>query len=246
LTVPAWIRSHMERAYQIVNLKSYLSSYAHHGFYYLEGNSAVDGKRIFVKMDGTLGEAASREAIMIRKLAVRNENMNFPRLIAHEETGPLPFVALEWIDGILLEKLLKLKIHLSYQLIQSLLKQLCAILDTLHETQIIHRDIRPANLMVEMREEEWRLVLIDFAFSIGKDPNTFKELAFFSDRLELLKDLGEERYKPESYKWDDAYSVREVACNIDTEYERNFPEIWNHLNSMQDKLVHWGPSELHP
>jgi len=236
----------MERMYRIINLNFYLNSYAHHGFYYLEGNSAVDGKRIFVKMDGTMGEAASREAIMIRKLATSKGNIHFPRLIASEETGPLSFVALEWIDGILLEKLLKLNFPISYRQKQSLLKQLCAILNTLHETQIIHRDIRPANLMVEMREEEWRLVLIDFAFSIGKDPNAFNELAFFLDRLELLKDLGGERYKPESYKWDDAYSVREVACNIDTECERNFPEIWNHLNSMQDKLVHkmtCGPSQ---
>ncbi|MFC5406535.1 protein kinase domain-containing protein [Cohnella soli] len=241
MTVPVWLRTHMESMYQIVNLNSYLDSYAHHGFYYLEGNSAVDGKRIFVKMDGTLGEAASREAIIIQKLAAQKGNINFPRLIAYEGSGPLSFVALEWIDGIQLEKLLMLNIYLSYRQRQFLLKQLCAILDTLHETEIIHRDIRPANIMVEMREEEWRLVLIDFAFSIGKDSNTFKELAFFLDRPELLEGLGGECYKPESYKWDDAYSIREVACNIDTEYERNFPEIWNHLNSMQDKLVHLGP-----
>lgn len=228
------ICTHLKQYYPIINLRPFLNSYAHHGFYYFEGNSSVDGRRVFIKVDGTFGEAAWREATIIKQL----DSRHFPRLIAFEANGPYSFVIMEWIEGIPLEAVLKNRIHLSRQQKQNLFKQLLAILRTLHHSEIVHRDIRPANIMINMFEEEWKIVLFDFAFSIRKGSEPWPELDFFNTRRDLLIDLGGAEYKPHPFVWDDAYSICQVARKIDADYERKFPEVWNQMRSLVGTLTH--------
>lgn len=232
----ALIRAHLERHYQIVNLKPYLESQAHLGFCYFEGNSVVDGRRVFIKVDGTYGESASREASLIGQF----DNRHFPNLIAYEANGPLSFVLLEWIEGIPLETILKHRTQLTNAQKENLLRQLVSILKALHHSEIIHRDIRPANIMIDMLEEKWRMILFDFAFSIRKGSNPWPELGFLSPRVDLLRDLGGAEYKPDALFWDDAYSVCQVASKIDAACERSFPEIWDQMKSLIGKLTHDG------
>ncbi|RUS46471.1 protein kinase [Cohnella sp. AR92] len=226
------LSAHLERTYPFANLTPYLTSYSHHGFSYLEGNSTKDGRRIFIKVDGTGGDAAWREANALRLLDIPN----VPRVIAYEAGGPLSFVALEWLDAVSLEALLKHRPLLQPARKLLLLNQLCAVLQALHGAKIIHRDIRPANIMIEMKNENWKLVLIDFAFSLRLGGDRWPELSFFDLQPELLAVLGGERYKQDRYVWDDAYAACQVALDIDPQCHLNYPDIWNRLIAMIGKI----------
>ncbi|MBW5445808.1 protein kinase [Cohnella sp. CFH 77786] len=234
MSLNALFSAHLEKNYRIVNLNPYLDSQAHHGFYYYEGIDAADGKRVFIKVDGTSGEATRREAVIVNQLA----GDHFPRLVAYEDKPPFPFLALEWIEGMTLSTLLENRDSLTRRQKQTLLKQLCSILATLHEAGYIHRDIRPDNLMIDMREEDWKLVLIDYSYSMKLGPGAWPELEFLRERPYLLIDLGGAANKPAPLIWDDAYSVRGVALQIDADCERNFPDIWHHLTTWIGKFIY--------
>lgn len=92
--------------------------------------------------------------------------------------------------------------------------------------------------MINMFEEEWKIVLFDFAFSIRKGSEPWPELDFFNTRRDLLIDLGGAEYKPDPFIWDDAYSICQVARKIDADYERKFPEVWNQMRSLVGTLTH--------
>src|SRR5215469_39952 len=68
-------------------------------------------------------------------------------------TGSGYFYAMEFVEGETLEKLIKRSGRLKVKLALDIAMQVAAGLAAIHERNLIHRDIKPTNVMVRLREE---------------------------------------------------------------------------------------------
>jgi serine/threonine protein kinase len=80
-----------------------------------------------------------------------------------EEQG-VAFIAMEYVSGPTLEKLLLAEIPLDKERIRQILRETAAALDYAHRKGIIHRDVKPANIMLE---EEETVKICDFGIAKG-------------------------------------------------------------------------------
>lgn len=79
----------------------------------------------------------------------------------------LAYIVMEWLDGELLETELQQPYFLSYQRIGYLMRQIAAALDAAHAARVIHRDLKPTNIMIVPRPDgrDWVKV---FDFGLAK------------------------------------------------------------------------------
>ncbi len=129
----------------------------------------MDGKVIPVALKmvslGLLGNEAAmarfeREANILKQL----RHPNIVRMYACGQFRKMPFIAMEFIDGESLDRVLARRGRLSWEEVAAYGKQLCAALQHAHDKGIIHRDLKPSNIMVT---RDGVLKLTDFG--IAKD-----------------------------------------------------------------------------
>jgi predicted Ser/Thr protein kinase len=101
-----------------------------------------------------------REANILKQL--RHEHI--VRLYATGTYRKTPFIAMEYIDGEALDRVLARRGRLTWEEVAAYGKQLCEALQYAHEKGIIHRDLKPSNLMIT---RDGVLKLTDFG--IAKD-----------------------------------------------------------------------------
>ena len=68
-------------------------------------------------------------------------------------TGDSYFYAMEFVEGETLEKLIKRSGRLEVKLALEIATQVAAGLAAVHEQHLVHRDIKPTNIMVRLKEE---------------------------------------------------------------------------------------------
>jgi eukaryotic-like serine/threonine-protein kinase len=101
-----------------------------------------------------------REANILKQL-------RHPHIVKLYATGTYrkaPFIAMEFIDGEPLDRVLARRGRITWEEVVTFGKQLCGALQYAHEKGIIHRDLKPSNLMIT---REGVLKLTDFG--IAKD-----------------------------------------------------------------------------
>jgi serine/threonine protein kinase len=99
-----------------------------------------------------------REAEVLYQLG--NDHDQIPRLFAHfNEDGDF-YLVQEFIDGHALTQEIVPGQRLSEKAVLNLLKEILEVLSFVHQNNIIHRDIKPQNLM--RRHSDQKIVLIDF------------------------------------------------------------------------------------
>jgi eukaryotic-like serine/threonine-protein kinase len=102
-----------------------------------------------------------REANILKQL----KHPHIVRLIAHGKINKSnPYIAMEFIDGEALDRVLARRGKLSWEEVATYGKQLCEALQYAHDKGIIHRDLKPSNLMIT---KDGKLKLTDFG--IAKD-----------------------------------------------------------------------------
>src|SRR5271165_117270 len=69
-------------------------------------------------------------------------------------TGDSYFYAMEFVEGETLEKLIKRSGRLEVKLALEIATQVAAGLAAVHEQHLVHRDIKPTNIMVSLKEEQ--------------------------------------------------------------------------------------------
>jgi ABC-type branched-subunit amino acid transport system substrate-binding protein/tRNA A-37 threonylcarbamoyl transferase component Bud32 len=109
-------------------------------------------------IDESVRERFSQEAAVLEKLGEGHSQI--PKLYGHFEENGLFFLALEWIDGETLSDKVKAAGKMSEAEVKEILTSLLQILNYIHDKQIIHRDIKPQNVL--LRKSDGQPVLIDF------------------------------------------------------------------------------------
>lgn len=133
------------------------------GTLYLARDPAID-RLVAIKLlreefhNSDLRERFTREA----QSAGRLRHINIVTVFDVGEHGSQPFIAMEYVRGETLASLIKRQVPLSLAHTLRLMEELCAALHYAHKAGVIHRDVKPANLMLD---EEGVLKILDFGIA---------------------------------------------------------------------------------
>jgi serine/threonine protein kinase len=115
-----------------------------------------------------------------------------PNVVVVHRVGALPdglaYLIMEYVEGRTLEDLLAAEAPLELERCWALLAQIAAALAAAHQKRIIHRDVRPANVLIE--DATGRAVLSDFGIAGIKETGT-ENVTRLTRASEVL---GEPRY----------------------------------------------------
>jgi serine/threonine-protein kinase len=103
-------------------------------------------------------ERFGREAAILEELG--EENPQIPRLYAYFHENSLFYLVQEWVDGETLTNLVRNSGKLTEDFVKEILLSLLPVLDFIHAKRIIHRDIKPDNII--LRKKDQKPFLIDF------------------------------------------------------------------------------------
>jgi serine/threonine protein kinase len=106
---------------------------------------------------GTARRLFSREAEALEKLGNHDQ---IPRLLAYFEEKEEFFLVQEFIDGHPLSMELAPGNRWSEALVLQLLQEILPILEFIHDNEVIHRDLKPQNIIRRVADN--KLVLVDF------------------------------------------------------------------------------------
>lgn len=98
----------------------------------------------FAKANQTLIERFIREA----RAAARIKHHNIIGVLNVGEERGLHFIVMEYVDGSSVERLLRTQGRLPVETVLDIGVQVCAALAAAHRAQIVHRDIKPDNIML--------------------------------------------------------------------------------------------------
>jgi len=105
-----------------------------------------------------LKERFEKEAIILEELG--SNSSQIPRLYAYFSEKDNFYLVQEWIEGLTLTQMLKQKGIFSEEEVEDLLSDILPVLIYVHSRGIIHRDIKPDNIII--RKSDKKPVLIDF------------------------------------------------------------------------------------
>jgi eukaryotic-like serine/threonine-protein kinase len=99
-----------------------------------------------------------QELILARKITQKN----VIRIFDLGEADGVKFITMEFIDGKDLTSLIKEKGRLSFEQCADVIYQACTALDAAHSEGVVHRDLKPQNIMVE---KSGRIIVMDFGIA---------------------------------------------------------------------------------
>jgi len=112
-----------------------------------------------------------------RREAQNAASLNHPAIVSvydtgetQSEFGPLPYIVMEFVDGQTLREIIKTTGPMSQQRVIEVMADVCAALDFSHRHQIIHRDVKPANIMIN-RAGAVKVMDFGIARALGEGQN---------------------------------------------------------------------------
>ncbi|NML44096.1 protein kinase [Ramlibacter sp. G-1-2-2] len=121
----------------------------------------------FVRDDAAMQKRFVREA----KLLARFQHPNIPYVLTEgvlvAEHGQTPYMVMEYVHGHTLQKVLQEKKTLELRAAVDVAVQVLDALGYAHASQIVHRDVKPSNIMIDARD---RCFLIDFSIGVSFSP----------------------------------------------------------------------------
>lgn len=118
-----------------------------------------------------------------RREAQNAAALNHPAIVAVYDTGevetefgPLPYIIMEYVVGQTLREIVKGTGPMTQRRVVEVMADVCAALDFSHRHQIIHRDVKPANVMINQVGE---VKVMDFgiARALGEGQNVTQTAA---------------------------------------------------------------------
>lgn len=126
-------------------------------------------------------------------LEARSGILSHPNIVTVYELGEhegSPFIAMEFIEGDSLEKLLREQNRPSLLEALSIVEQICAGLGYAHGHGVVHRDVKPANILVQ---PDGRVAIVDFG--IARLADQTKQLTKTDTLLGTFHYIAPERLK---------------------------------------------------
>ncbi|MDJ0795214.1 MAG: serine/threonine-protein kinase [Calothrix sp. MO_167.B12] len=122
-------------------------------------------KQLAPKFQGTWAISKAMELFQkeAQRLKQLGEHSQIPTLLAYFEQDNYMFLVQQFIDGHNLLKELQWKVSYNSKDIKEILLSLLPVLKFIHDRGVIHRDIKPQNII--RRQSDKRLCLIDFGSS---------------------------------------------------------------------------------
>ncbi|HEV2104041.1 MAG TPA: tetratricopeptide repeat protein [Candidatus Acidoferrum sp.] len=99
-----------------------------------------------------------QELILARKITQKN----VIRIFDLGEADGVKFITMEFIEGKDLTALIKEKGRLTFEQCADVINQTCTALDAAHSEGVVHRDLKPQNIMVE---KSGRIIVMDFGIA---------------------------------------------------------------------------------
>ncbi len=95
------------------------------------------------------------------------EHKNIIKIYEIDELDQIPYIVMEYLDGLNLSQLLKTKKKLPFALILTILIQVCSAIEHIHQNNMIHGDIKPSNIFVSINTENGKPIakVLDFEFA---------------------------------------------------------------------------------
>ncbi|ODT99096.1 MAG: serine/threonine protein kinase [Pseudonocardia sp. SCN 72-86] len=121
--------------------------------------------------------------LRFRREAQNAAALNHPAIVAVYDTGetvsefgPLPYIVMEFVDGQTLREIVKTQGPIDQARVVDVMADVCAALDFSHRHQIIHRDVKPANIMINT---QGAVKVMDFgiARALGEGQNVTQTAA---------------------------------------------------------------------
>jgi serine/threonine-protein kinase len=121
--------------------------------------------------------------LRFRREAQNAAALNHPAIVAVYDTGevstdfgPLPYIVMEYVDGHTLREIVKTQGPMSQQRVIEVMADVCAALDFSHKHSIIHRDVKPANIMIN-RSGAVKVMDFGIARALGEGQNVTQTAA---------------------------------------------------------------------
>ncbi len=119
-------------------------------------------KKLTIRGSAAIAERFKREARIL--MDFRHDNI--VRVFDHFKEGSSHYMVLEYVDGMSLDQLIKKQRFLSSELSLAILLDACRALAYAHSMGVIHRDIKPGNILISRKGE---VKLADFGIAASED-----------------------------------------------------------------------------
>ena len=156
------------------------------------GEDRLIGRRVAIK---TLTEVTPelRERFYVEARSGILSHQNIVTIYELGEHEGSPFIAMEYIEGDSLEKVLRERKRLQLLDAISIVEQLCAGLGYAHGHGVVHRDVKPANILVR---PDGRITIVDFG--IARLADQTRQLTRTDTLLGTFHYIAPERLKGEA------------------------------------------------
>ncbi len=141
------------------------------------------GRLVAIKTFNVKGLADTGTLTHLRALSVREASaagiLSHPNIVTiHDVVDTAgdspPFIAMEYVRGTNLQELLKPCKPLPIDFVRSVLSQVSSALDYAHSKGVVHRDVKPANILIT-DDEQVKLTDFGIAYLRGADPANEKK-----------------------------------------------------------------------
>lgn len=162
--------------------------------YHPDLRSYVILKKLSLKANTAVRERFKREAQLLMPLTDTHIVRVFDLFVENQSY----YIVLEFVDGLSLDKILKKQVSLSPQMAMLVLRDACHGLTIAHKHGIVHRDIKPGNILISKHAE---IKIADFGIA---STDTEREQAAGQEHGNVT--LGTPSYMPPE-QFDDSRSV---------------------------------------
>jgi len=148
------------------------------------------GRRVAIKRPFRFAVANGQPVFQLEARAARLHHPNIPAVYEMGVDDDLPFIAMEFVEGETLEKIVASKRELDLIIKLRIVEQICSALGYAHKNGVIHRDVQPANIIVQ---PDGVAKIIDFGIARLADVNPISGLTKASRRIDWLPYIAPER-----------------------------------------------------
>jgi serine/threonine-protein kinase len=119
-------------------------------------------KKLTIRGSSAIAERFKREA----RILMDFKHDNIVQVFDHFKEGNSHYMVLEYVDGMSLDQLIKKQRSLSSELSLTIVLQVCKSLAYAHSMGVIHRDIKPGNILIS---KKGAVKLADFGIAVSDD-----------------------------------------------------------------------------